>query len=266
MVEKKASSEQPNIERRIDKETMFLKMDNALAQLVFNRPNIRNAIGVQGIRDFKSLIEIASSDINTKVLTIYGKGKAFCTGIDLNELATGKTDVHFFEQWEDTLRTIETMDKIVIAGMHGYAISGGVQIGLASDIRVASADLILRIPKEPIVTGLTHLRLPRFIGEGRAKRMLLTGMDISAQEAYSIGLVDYVIPPDQFETGLAHIAQEASEDATEATFFTKQLFAKANEQSYQYARARFLEKQRIALNSADFTNFQNQYLERRKNK
>ncbi len=264
--EKLPTQLQSNVER-IEKETMYLlKGDDGITQLVLNRPHVRNAINKQGFDDLKGLVDIVAQDTSTRVLTIRGEGKVFCSGVDLNYLTSEEMNLAFFKKWEKVMRTLETMDKIVIAGMHGFAISAGVQIGLASDIRVASDDLILRIPKEPVVTGLAYFRLPRFIGEGRAKKLLLTGMNIHADEAIAIGLVDYVIPREKFDIELGAIAKDASHGITGATFLTKQLLAKTNGENYRYSHARYMEEQKIALASADFAAFKISYFEERQKK
>jgi enoyl-CoA hydratase/carnithine racemase len=77
------------------------------------------------------------------------------------------------------------MEKLIIVGMHGYCLGGALQLALAADIRVGTADCQIGLPaiKESLIPGLGTLRLPRYIGWGRAKKMILGGQNIDGEEA-----------------------------------------------------------------------------------
>ncbi|HUK88775.1 MAG TPA: enoyl-CoA hydratase/isomerase family protein, partial [Blastocatellia bacterium] len=114
--------------------------------------------------------------------------------IDLNSLASGKIKIEWFQRWEHAMRRLESLEPITIAKMQGYAIGGGLQVALACDLRIAADNAQLGLPAvlEALIPGLGTFRLPRFIGLGRAKRMILTGELLSAHKSLEIGLVDWV--------------------------------------------------------------------------
>ena len=234
-------------------ETMYLEKDGRLARLVLNRPAVLNAANQQWVEDLNALAEAVAADAAIRVLTITGAGRAFCSGIDLKALSAGETPQRFFRDWEHALRTLETMEKVVIAGMHGYAIGGGLQIGLASDIRVAATgtQLGLTAVKECLLPGLGTYRLPRVIGMGRAKRLILTGDLIGAEEAERIGLVDYVVPDDRFEAGLRAIAERFLGPASRGACLSKRVMANAFDAPFEEFLQAYLEAQRLATASDD---------------
>lgn len=234
-------------------ETMYLEKDGRMARLVLNRPAVLNAANLQWVDDFSALAEAVASDEAIHVLTITGAGRAFCSGIDLKALSAGQTTQRFFRDWERALRSLETMDKVVIAGMHGYAIGGGLQVGLACDIRVAAAgtQFGLTAVKECLLPGLGTYRLPRFIGMGRAKRLILTGDLIGAEEAERIGLVDYVVPAERFEAELCAIAERLLRTASAGARLSKRVMADAFDAPFEAFLSAYLEAQREATASDD---------------
>lgn len=182
-------------------ETMCLERDGKVARLTLNRPHLLNAMDYQAALDLNQVVEAVRDDRNVRLLVIRGAGRAFCTGIDLKQLSMGDTPVAYYERWDRALRILEMMDKFVLCGIQGYALGGGLQLALASDIRVATEDAKLGLPaiNESIVPGLSTFRLPRYVGWGRAKRMVLTGENVDGREAHAIGLVDYVVPADRLD-------------------------------------------------------------------
>ena len=162
-----------------------------LATITFSRPERMNAMSYPAKQDFKAALELAAADSTVRVLVLRGEGRAFCTGIDLKDLSTGKIGFENFALWEECLRLVETMDKIVIALMHGYALGGGLQLGLACDLRIGTPSAKYGLPaaKEGLLPGLAVWRLAKFVGMGRAKELALWGDPIDGAEALRIGLV-----------------------------------------------------------------------------
>jgi enoyl-CoA hydratase/carnithine racemase len=129
--------------------------------------------------------------------------------VDLKALSTGSLDPAFFTDIEYLWEILENCDKAVICGIHGYCLGGGLQIALACDLRVAAEDATLGLPavKECLIPGLGSYRLPRLIGMGRARELLLLGESIDARRALEIGLVNSVVPPDQLEGACLALAE-----------------------------------------------------------
>jgi enoyl-CoA hydratase/carnithine racemase len=176
-------------------ETMFITRAGPIATLRLNRTERLNAFGNQGTVDLNTAADALAQDESIRIVVVSGEGRAFSTGIDLKELAGGAIDMTYHHRWESALRKFETMDKVVIAAINGYAIGGGLQLALACDLRIAAESAQMGLPavKEGLIPGMGVWRLPRFVGMGRAKQLILSGELISAHAAQAIGMVDDVV-------------------------------------------------------------------------
>lgn len=174
-----------------------------------NRPARRNALTDEMFDVLHATCEaIESGDIPIRVMVLTGTEPAFCAGLDLEELASGRLQLD-----RDFFGPIRKLSAVVIAAVNGPAVTGGLELALACDIRVASdrarfADTHARVGIAP-GGGMTAV-LPRLVGPGRARMMSLTGDFVDASRADRWGLVDEVVPHADLIThvlGLAaHIA------------------------------------------------------------
>ena len=91
--------------------------------------------------------------------------------------------MEYHHRWERALRIFEAVEKIVIAGIKEYCLGGGLQLAIACDVRVAADNAILGLPaiKEGLIPGWPPIGFPHYVGLGRAKRMVLSGENISRQ-------------------------------------------------------------------------------------
>lgn len=182
-------------------ENLLLSCENQIAILTVNRPDVRNALdGKTGGEIRQALAELESrEDVGVVILTGAGD-KAFVSGADIRELKT-RTVLDGLRALNQALSTLlEQFPKPIIAAVNGYALGGGCELALACDLRVASDRAKLGLPE----TGLGILpgaggtqRLPRLVGMGRAKELILTGKIVDAVEAERIGLVNRVVPHEQ---------------------------------------------------------------------
>jgi len=234
-------------------ETMVFEKENRIGRLTLDRPGVLNAMNYQGALDMNRAAEVIRDDPDVRLVLIRGAGRAFCTGIDLKELAAGKTPDEYYEKWDRALRILEQAEKVLICAMHGYVLGGGLQLALACDIRIATADCQLGLPavKEGIVPGLGTFRLPRYIGLGRAKWMVLSGDPIDGRRAYEIGLVDHVISSAAFDAEVSTLLQKYSRLCSEGTVQSKMLLNVPFDMPHGQFFEEYLRRQRIALASPD---------------
>lgn len=234
-------------------DTMTLERAGKVARLTLDRPELLNAMNFQGTLDLNRAVEAVRDDPDIRLLVIRGAGRAFCTGIDLKELSAGHTPQAYFEHWDRALRTIETMERFVICAMHGYALGGGLQLALASDIRIATTDCMIGLPaiNESIVPGLSTFRLPRYVGWGRAKWFVLSGENVDGRAAHAMGLVDHVVPPEtldeEVEASIPRYLATCSEGARQS----KVLLALHADLSQPQFFEEYLRRQRLCTSSPD---------------
>ena len=193
-------------------ETLNLTSDGRLVRLDLVRPERLNAVAMTGARELLDAAHRIAAADDARMVAITGAGRAFSTGIDLKDLAAGLIEQSYFELWDAAIRVFETMDKVVVCLIHGYAIGGGLQLALGCDIRICTPSARLGLPaiKEGLIPGLGTFRLARYVGLGRAKSLIIRGNLIDGTEAERIGLVDHLVGEDtafeEFEGLLAEYA------------------------------------------------------------
>lgn len=186
----------------------------------------RNSISRAMLARFRELLAgVKERGLRAVVLTGQGD-KAFCAGADLKERATmSEPEVRaFLTGLRETLRTLETSDTVFIAAVNGAALGGGTELALACDLRVAApqAELGLTEVKLGIIPGGGGTqRLPRLIGPGRAKRLILSGKRVGAAEALSLGLCEQVSAEGQVVAEALALAKEIAANAPVAVAAAK---------------------------------------------
>ncbi len=182
-------------------ETLDTRMDGATLIVTINRPDVLNALNGKMINELDQVMDhiASSSEIRGVVLTGAGE-KAFVAGADISEINTlGDLQAETYSiQGQDVFFKIERSGKPVIAAVNGFALGGGCELAMACHMRVASEKA--RFGQPEVNLGLIAgyggtQRLTRLIGRSKATEYLLTGGFIKAAEAERLGLVNYVVPP-----------------------------------------------------------------------
>ena len=246
-------------------DTMYFEKNGRIGCLTLNRPRLLNAMNYEGSLDMNRAAEAIRDDPDVRVVLIRGAGRAFCTGIDLKQLQAGDTPHQYYENWDRALRILEQSEKILICAMQGYALGGGLQLALACDIRIATEDCMLGLPaiKEGIIPGLGTFRLPRYIGLGRAKWMVLSGENIDGRRALEIGLVDHLAAAETFDQEVDALVDKYSRACSEGTRQSKILLNMPFDMPHGQFFEEYLRRQRIALASKDHEEAMNAYREGR---
>jgi len=188
---------------------------DGVSVLWLDRPEKLNALHRPLWDDIPAAVAELDADEATRVIVLAGRGKGFCAGIDLVDHApalagggslSGRGDSPVgrrralyadIQRYQRTASCFEDTDKPVIAAVHGACLGAGVDLITACDIRMASADATFSVRETRIAlvadVGVLQ-RLPRIVGEGAARDLVLTGRDIDAARAERIGLVSEVLP------------------------------------------------------------------------
>lgn len=183
-------------------ETIIVEIEEGIATLTLNRPEVLNALNDRVFNELAEATSKLAADPSVRVVIITGGEKVFAAGADIGQMVTATAvDVTTGDKPSHrAFHLIETMPKPVIAAIAGYALGGGCELTLVADIRIAAENAQFGLPeiKLGILPGAGGTqRLPRLIGEGRAKELIFSGDFIKADEALRIGLVNKVVPTDQ---------------------------------------------------------------------
>lgn len=233
--------------------TMFITHAGPIATLHLQRTERLNAFGNQGTIDLNTAADALGQDETTRVIIITGEGRAFSTGIDLKQLAAGEIDMSYHHRWERALRKFELMNKVVICAINGYCLGGGLQLALACDLRIAAASAQVGLPavKEGLIPGMSVWRLPRYVGLGRAKELILSGRFVMAQEAQAIGLLDHVVADEELPAFVQATAEQYLTVPWASVLLSKELTNAAFDLPFDETLPRYFAKQELAHQSAD---------------
>ena len=182
-------------------ETLLHEKRGGIAYVTVNRPEKLNALNAKVIGELEDSFRALSIDADVRVVILTGAGdKAFVAGADIGELASlsALDGREFARRGQQVFDLIENLGKPVIAAVNGYALGGGCELAMACSLRVASENARFGQPevKLGLIPGYGGTqRLARLIGKGRALELTTMGDPITAQEAYRLGLVNQVVPP-----------------------------------------------------------------------
>lgn len=182
--------------------TLILEKVDYLATITFNRPEAMNASNAQSIADLTAAIADIEADDNIKAVIIWGGPKVFAAGGDIKYFSeAGHLEMEaFIAKCHAVHDTIAASAKPYVAAIAGLALGGGLEMALACDIRIATDNAIFGLPEINIGiipgAGGTQ-RLPRVVGSGWARHLILTGDMIDAQTAFKIGLVTKIVAADE---------------------------------------------------------------------
>ena len=183
-------------------ETIVYAKEDGIAQITLNRPRVLNAFNMQMRDDMYQVLEAVRDDTEVRCVVLRGEGeRAFCTGADLTEFGTAPSRVIARQvRWErDVWGLFLSIDKPIIAALHGYVIGSGVEMALLCDLRIASEDVAFGLPEAALgmlpAAGGTQ-SLPRVVGMSEAVKMLLNNERMDAARALEVGLAHRVVSRD----------------------------------------------------------------------
>jgi len=178
---------------------ILVERSEGIAIVTLNRPHKMNALSLELRRAIADTFTVLEADADVRVVIVTGAGRAFCAGLDLEELGQGTAQIGRGQSWGDAAAAMARFSGPVIGAVNGVAVTGGFELALACDLLIAStqarfADTHGRVGLSP-AWGLSQ-KLPRLIGLARAKEVSLCGNFIDAATAERWGLVNRVVEPD----------------------------------------------------------------------
>ncbi len=181
-------------------DTILTEQKGPIMIVTLNRPQVANALDRSMLEHGAELVHKLYYDTSVRTVIVTGAGeKAFCAGADLKEregMNMGEVR-QYIMKIRDTFTTIENLPQPVICAINGTALGGGLELALACDLRIAAPNATFALTEVTfgiIPGGGGTQRLPRLIGRGKAKEMILLGKKISADEALAMGLINQIAP------------------------------------------------------------------------
>jgi len=241
-----------------------------VATLTLNRPEKRNAISFDLIDDLlRALDEVAKSEAVVLILT--GAGKAFCSGMDLENLKTllGRTPEQNLQDSQTMVqlfRSLYEFPKVTIAAVNGAAIAGGTGLALLCDFTLAIPEAKFGYTEVRIgfVPAIVSTFLLRQVGEKQARDLLLTGRLFSADEAARMGLVTEIVPADNLMARARELAALLMENSPASLRATKQLLTNHARAEIDCQIEAAVRENAAIRTTADFREGISSFLEKRK--
>ncbi len=250
--------------------TIQLAHHAAVATITLNRPDKRNAINFELMDDLlRGLDEVAKS--RAQVLIITGAGKAFCSGMDLDDLKAliGRSAEQNLKDSETMVRLFRSLyefPKVTIAAVNGAAIAGGTGLALLCDFTLAVPEAKFGYTEVRIgfVPAIVSTFLLRQVGEKQARDLLLTGRIIGADEAARIGLINEIVAPENLMAKAGELAAMLLENSPASLHATKRLLTD-HARAELDAQIEAAVRENAAIRStADFREGVSSFLEKRK--
>ena len=238
-----------------------LKIEDTVAIVTLNRPEVRNAINDAMRSEFVAVLESVAKDDTVRAVVLTGQGKAFCAGGDIagmKERLKAPAGEVGFNGWRrqgqvhKSVGLLHGMPKPVIAAVNGAAAGLGCDMALACDFIVASdaAMFTMSFVKRGLVSdGGGMYFLPRRVGLPKAKELIFTGRNVDAKEALAIGLADRVTASDRLVSDAAAWARELSQGSHVSIAFSKAILDRTFESSEEHVFALGREAQAVCYTS-----------------
>ncbi len=252
--------------------TLQLAYDAGIATITLSRPDKRNAISYELIQDLLAAFsEVAESSALVLVLT--GAGKAFCSGMDLENLKAliGRSAEQSLEDSKimaQLFRTLYDFPKPTIAAVNGAAVAGGTGLATLCDFTLAVPEAKFGYTEVRIgfVPAIVSTFLLRQVGEKVARDLLLTGRLFDAEEAHRIGLVSEIVPADDLMKRARELAAQLMENSPASLLYTKRLLSSAARAEMDTQVDAAVRENAAIRATADFREGISSFLEKRKPK
>jgi enoyl-CoA hydratase len=208
---------------------LLVDRDGYVVGLTLNRPAKRNALSTSLASALRRALTELADDESVRAVVIFGAGPTWCAGVDLGALQSDDPVEAAASDDPGLVNTLRTMRQPCIAAINGGCITGGLELALSCDVRIASPDAFFADTHTQLgvtpVWGMTEL-LVRAVGDARAREMSFTGNRVDAATALEIGLVSKVVPADELQTVAYRLAGQIAENDPRAVQAVKRIYAR----------------------------------------
>ena len=216
-------------------EAIRVESADGVMTVTLNRPEVHNAMNNAMRSELCEVFTRVRTDDAVRVVLVAGAGdRAFSAGADIREFVKTLAPTQFREERKqlDFRQEMDRCPQPIIAAIRGHCFGGGLELALASDIRIAADDARLGLTEIDLAIipgGGGTQRLPRLVGPGKALEMILTGARLPAAEALAIGLVERVVPASELMAEAGKLARTIADKAPSALRYAKEAVVKGLE-------------------------------------
>ena len=249
---------------------LVLDVDGPIATITINRPKVLNALNAEVVGELQRVVAELQQDDEVRCVILTGAGdRAFVAGADIKELAvqTPTSGKEHALRGQRVFDAIETMGKPVIAAINGYALGGGCELAMACTLRVAADSAKLGQPEINLglIPGYAGTqRLVRLVGPTRAMELILTGRQITADEACTIGLVTRVVPAADLMTEVRRLALDLAAKAPIAVRYAIEAITRGRDMPFSHASVHEATLFGLIASTDDMREGTSAFLEKRK--
>lgn len=216
---------------------------NRIGEIVLNRPEKRNALSPDLVAELKAAFQLAIQDADCKVIILRAEGKAFCAGADLQYIQnlqsfTFEENLADSESLKELFLMMHESPKVIIGQIEGAALAGGCGLASLCDLSYATPAATFGYTEVKIgfIPAMVMVFLLRKTGEGKARELLLTGKIVSAEEAYTFGLINEVVAPEEIHAKVRSVAENLIRNASANSLAQiKQMIPKVQEMPLEEA-------------------------------
>ncbi|AGK71016.1 3-hydroxybutyryl-CoA dehydratase [Streptococcus cristatus] len=199
--------------------TVLLEVKNGIGYITINRPEALNALSSQVLADLNEVLDQVEKSEEIRVVIVTGAGeKAFVAGADIKEMDL-MSPIQAFEYMtfaNDTFTRLSDLRQPTIAVLNGYALGGGMELALSTDIRIGFEKTVVGFPEVGlgIIPGFAGTqRMSRLIGTSRAKELIFTARTVKGQEAYDLGILNKLVPAEELLSSAEELAAAIMKNA-----------------------------------------------------
>ncbi|MGH8194169.1 MAG: enoyl-CoA hydratase/isomerase family protein [Woeseiaceae bacterium] len=205
--------------------TVLFAVSGSIAFVTLNRPEKLNALDAAMQDELERALDRAEQDEDVRAVVLCGNGRAFSAGFDMEAADSGNDPEKIRRELQrdfDVIMRFRDCPKPVIAAVHGYCFGSSLEISAVCDITIAADDCRFAVPEVKYGSGIVCLVLPWVIGMKNANELLLTGTEIDAQRAMSMGLVNRIVPPSRLREEAESLARQIAANDSLAVRLTRE--------------------------------------------
>ena len=250
--------------------TVLLEVKNSIGYITINRPEALNALSSQVLTDFNDVLDQVEQSEEIRVVIVTGAGeKAFVAGADIKEMDL-MSPIQAFEYMtfaNNTFTRLSDLRQPTIAVLNGYALGGGMELALSTDIRIGFEKTVVGFPEVGlgIIPGFAGTqRMSRLIGTSRTKEWIFTARTVKGQEAYELGILNKLVSAEELLTSAEELAAAIMKNAPLAVEKAKHVIQVGSELPLKNAIRLETEAEALLFSTEDKVEGMRAFVEKRK--